>query len=231
MSVDLKELARCPLFSTLPLADLARIAGAARTMRLPAGQMIFHEGQPCEGFYVVVAGSVRVFKIGPDGRERILHIVRSPHSFAEAAMFGQGVYPAFAAAIESSRLMLIRRDAFLNELRERPRLAFGVFESLSTWMRRLVDQLDDETFLNARARLANYLLRAARRQGTGAASPCRVHLTEAKKDVASQLGMVPETFSRALADLESRGLIRMSGRRIDLLDLDAVETLLLSRNA
>jgi CRP-like cAMP-binding protein len=98
------------------------------------------------------------------------------------------------------------------------------------WMRRLVDQLDNETFLNARARLANYLLRTARRQGLTAAAPCRIHLSEAKKDVASQLGMVPETFSRALSDLESRGLIRIAGRRIDLLDLDALEALLLSKS-
>ncbi len=202
------------------------MAAASRAVGVCAGELVFREGAACEGFYFVSAGSVRLYKIGPDGRERTLHIVRPPHAFAEAAVFGMGSYPAFATAIEDSRLVFVRRGPFLDMLRARPETALRVLESLSGWMHQLLDQLENETFLNARAKLANYLLRAAHKQHAGPGS-ARIELSVPKKDVASQLGMAPETLSRALADLEARGLISSCGRAIDLRDSEALEALLL----
>ncbi|MHC4696995.1 MAG: Crp/Fnr family transcriptional regulator [Planctomycetota bacterium] len=226
MSKHTADLARCPLFASVVPDDLARIAQASRVVNVRAGGTVFREGQLCEAFYIVAKGKVRVYKIGPDGRERTLHVVHPPYAFAEAAMFGPRFFPAFAAAIEDSRLIRVQREPFLRLLRERPESALRVFESLSGWMHRLLDQLENETFLNARAKLTNYLLRQARQQSADGAPGC-VRLTESKKDIASQLGMAPETFSRALADLEARNLIRPSGRQVDLVDAEALESLLL----
>lgn len=226
MSGLASQLARCPLFGGLTPEELAQVAQASRVVTLQAGGMLFRDGSPCEGFYIVLKGGVRVFKLGPDGRERILHVVREGQSFAEAAMFGPGAYPAFAAAAEDSRLILVRREPFLRMLRAQPDTCLRLFESLGRWLRRLLDQLDSQTFLNARAKLANYLLREARRQNAGGPG-CRIELKQPKKDVASELGMVPETFSRALADLEQRGLVLASRRSVTLRDPQALEALLL----
>ncbi|HVP10374.1 MAG TPA: Crp/Fnr family transcriptional regulator [Phycisphaerae bacterium] len=220
------ELSRFPLFAGLTPDELTQAASGCRTVTVRAEEMLFREGDKCEGFYLVLSGGVRVFKLAPDGRERILHIARAGQSFAEAAMFGPGVYPAFAAATEDSRLILVRREPFVQMLREQPETCLRVFESLSRWLRRLLDQLESETFLNARAKLANYLLRETRRLSPGGRA-CRIDLSQPKKDVASQLGMAAETFSRALSDLEARAMIRVSGRRIDVQDADALEALLL----
>jgi CRP/FNR family transcriptional regulator, dissimilatory nitrate respiration regulator len=220
------ELSRFPLFAGLTPEELKQVAPACRTVTARAEETLFREGDPCEGFYLVLSGSIRVFKLAPDGRERILHIARPGQSFAEAAMFGPSVYPAFAAAAEDSRLILVRRDPFIQMLRKQPETCLRVFESLSRWLRRLLDQLESETFLNARAKLANFLLREARRITPGGRA-CRIELAQPKKDVASQLGMAAETFSRALADLEDRAMIRVSGRQIDVPDMLALESLLL----
>ncbi|HOW18445.1 MAG TPA: Crp/Fnr family transcriptional regulator [Phycisphaerae bacterium] len=221
------QLKSCPLFSQLTPTQIEDVARFSRLIRFQAGETIFRETQPCEGFYVVAGGTVRIYKIAPDGRERTLHVVRPPQSFAEAAMFAAQAYPAFAEAIEDSQVILVRRDPFLRMLREQPDCSLLLFESLSRWLHRLLEQLENETFLNARAKLASYLLREARRQTGRAAGTTRIELTLAKKDVASQLGMAPETFSRAQADLESRGLIRPAGRRIEIADIGALESLLL----
>ncbi len=230
MATIAAELGRCPLFSRLGPAELEQIANAARLRHVAAGEPVFWEGRPCEGFYVVSAGCIRLYKLAPDGRQRTLHLVRPPQSFAEAAMFGPGVYPASAEALEDSSLILVRRDPFLRLLREQPDAALRLFESLSLWLRRLLDQLETETFLNARAKLAGYLLREGRRCGC-TDGPCRIELVLPKKDIASQLGMAPETFSRAQADLEARGLIRPAGRHVDICDPGALERLLLGEDA
>jgi CRP/FNR family transcriptional regulator len=141
-------------------------------------------------------------------------------------MFHTGGYPAFAAAMEDSRLILIPREPFLRLLRGQPESSVRMFESLSTWMHRLLDQLETETFLNARAKLASYILRELRRRP---AEPgvSRIKLGAPKKEIASQLGMAPETFSRAQADLETSGLISVSGRSIEVADPPALEAVVL----
>lgn len=224
MGSAIDDIRRCPLFANLAAEAVARLARESRSLAVSAGEFVFREGQPCEGFYVLGAGAVRVFKLAPDGRERTLHIVRPPHAFAEAAVFGASVFPAFAAAMEDSRLVLVRREPFLRLLREEPDSAARMFESLSQWMHRLLDQLENETFLGARAKLASYLLREVRRQAPSAGPSARIRLSQPKKDIASLLGMAPETFSRAIADLEARGLIVPAGREIAIPDADALES-------
>jgi CRP/FNR family transcriptional regulator len=111
-------------------------------------------------------------------------------------------------------------------LREQPEASLKLFEALSRWLRQLVDQLENETFLNTRSKLANYLLREMRHQKS-APGRCTIQLPQAKKDVASQLGMAPESYSRAQGDLEEHGLIRATGRQIEILDAAKLEDLLL----
>jgi CRP/FNR family transcriptional regulator len=228
MASDLiHDLARCPLFGSLAAPELERIARSCRRVEAPSGGLIFREGEPFQGIYVLLAGCVRVFKIGPDGRERILHIIRPPSSFAEAVLFIGGPYPAFAAAIEDSRLILVRPEPIIALIREEPEASLRMLESLSRWIHRLLGQLENETFLNTRAKLAHFLLREARRLGCGQGS-YRFDLTVPKKDIASQLGMVPESFSRAQADLEARGLLKVSGKHVEIPDPASLEELLLS---
>jgi CRP/FNR family transcriptional regulator, dissimilatory nitrate respiration regulator len=217
-----EELRACPLFSGLGPDELEEIARNARTLRAASGTVIFREGQTSEGFYVVFEGCVRVFKMAPGGREHTLHVVRPPGSFAEAAIFAAGTYPAFAEALEDSRLAIVYREPFVRFLRERPDAAIRVIESLSRWLHRLLDKLESQTFLSARARLAAWLVREARRQGNSRGA-CEIDLPLAKKDLAGQLGMAPETYSRAQADLEDRRLIRAEGRRIRIADLAGLE--------
>jgi CRP/FNR family transcriptional regulator len=221
----MNELTACPLFQRLDSRQLQTIAAASRCHAVEAEQVIFREGQECTGFYVVATGAVSVFKLAPDGRRRILHVVRAPHAFAEAAIFGAGTYPAFAVALEASRLVHVPKESFLRVLRDEPEAALGIIESMSMWMHRLLDQLESETFLNARAKLAGYLLREAERQN-GGRIPGDITLPQPKKDVASQLGMAPETLSRAQSDLEGRSSIRVAGRRIEILDPAALDAVL-----
>lgn len=223
MESILDTLRATPIFGRLPADDLMRLASQVRPRKLVVDELVFREGEPCHGFYIVAEGGVRVYKISPDGRERTLHVMRPPHAFAEAAMFLPGGYPAFAVALEPSRVLMVPKAAFQSLLSSRPETAMSVFASLSTWLHRLLDQLENQTFLTARAKLAIFLAREAAHQGI-ATGPASLQLPDAKKTIASQLGMSPETLSRGLAELETRGLIRVDGKRVELTDVDALRT-------
>ncbi len=220
-------VSRCPAFSRLDAESLDLLARACRTRSLRGGALVFRDGDPADAMYSVVSGSVRVYKAAPDGRERTLHVVRPPHSFAEAALFAEGGYPAFAAALEATVLLVVPKAALLQVLTDRPASAQGLFRSLSEWLHRLLDELEVETFLNTRARVAAWLLREAEGQAAGAR---RVTLSQPRKEIAAELGMVPETLSRIQADLAQRGLIRAARRHVDILDRDGLRDVVFDRS-
>jgi CRP/FNR family transcriptional regulator len=196
-------------------------------MSVRGGTLVFRDGDPCEAMYAVISGSVRVYKVARDGRERTLHVVRPPHSFAEAALFSEGGYPAFAASVGPTVLLVVPGAALLHLLAERPASAQGLFRSLSEWLHRLLDELEVETFLNTRARVAAWLLREAEGQPRGSQ---RVPLTQPRKDIAGQLGMAPETLSRIQAELAERGLIRAARRHVDILDRAGLRDIIFDRS-
>jgi CRP/FNR family transcriptional regulator, dissimilatory nitrate respiration regulator len=220
-------IAGCPAFSMLDPESLRLVAAACRTRPVKRGAIIFRDGDPCDAMFAVVSGSVRVYKVARDGRERTLHIVRPPHSFAEAALFSEGGYPAFAAALDPTVLLVVPKTALLHVLVERPAAGLGLFQSLSQWLHRLLDELEVETFLNARARVAAWLLREIDHARTGSR---RVKLSQPRKEIASQLGMVPETLSRIQGELADRGLIRAARGHVDILDHNGLRDLILSRS-
>ena len=94
----------CPLFFGVSDADLQLLLAIIRKRNCLKGEVLFEEGVEAKGFYIVAAGKVKVFKLSPDGRERILHVVQAGQSFAEAAIFDDGRYPAFAETLQNSSL-------------------------------------------------------------------------------------------------------------------------------
>ena len=224
MAVAPEALARCPLFASLDARHLAVLAASCQERSFSKGAALFREGDPAEGFFIVSSGAVRVFKIASDGRERTLHVIYPPHAFAEVAVFDAQGYPAFASALSDTRVVLVPRRPFLALLDEQPGAARQLIQSLSHWMHRLLDQLEAEAFLNARARVATWLLRELDRQGAGARS---VPLAQSRKDLALQLGVAPETFSRIQGELEEKGAIRAGRGQIEVLDRDALRDAIL----
>jgi len=103
MSTEL--LKRCPLFAGLKEEDLKRIRAVALLKQVGKKQILFGEGEEARGFYVILSGKVKLYKISPEGKEQILHVVSAPDAFAEAALFLEGSYPAFAEALADSQLL------------------------------------------------------------------------------------------------------------------------------
>src|SRR5262245_21718034 len=94
---DLKpDLAALPHFRDLPPERRAKVAALARLVEVAAGEDVFREGQRCDGFYSVKEGLVRIYKRAPDGRDQVIHLIGPGHTFAEAALFHFGIFPASA---------------------------------------------------------------------------------------------------------------------------------------
>jgi len=212
-------LKNIPLFAGLSEADLDALQQIARVRECPRGELLFSEGERAEGFFIVLDGKVKVYKLSSEGKERILHVVHPGGTFAEAAIFGNGLYPAYAEPLLASRLLFIPKESFLALLAANGRIAINMIAGLSRFLRQFAQQIEELTFKDVPSRLASYLLDLAKGRRT------TVELPISKSQLASNLGTVSETFSRTLRKLSDDDLIRVDGKRGEILDVERLEEL------
>lgn len=208
-----------PFFSGLSDSDLDALMGISRIREHPRGELLFSDGEEATGFFVVLDGKVKVYKLSPDGKERILHIIQPGGTFAEAAIFGNGLYPAYAEPLQHSKLLFLPKEGFLGLLMDNGRIAINMIAGLSKFLRQFASQIEDLTFKDVPSRLARYLMVLSK--GTKKV----VELPISKSQLASNLGTVSETLSRTLRKLSEDDLITVAGKTVEILDFERLEEL------
>jgi CRP-like cAMP-binding protein len=209
------------LFNGLPDDQLDAIRQIALEKQFRKGQRIFSEGDETKGFFIVVTGRVKVYKVSLEGKEQILHIFEAGQSFGEATIFTGRQLPANAEALAPSRLLFFPRSAFVDLVTGNPSLALNLLAIMSSKLRQFAAQIESLSLKEIPARLASYLIFLAKEQGTTDA----VSLNVSKGQLASLLGTIPETLSRIFAKLSGQRLIRVEGSRITLLNRQGLEDL------
>lgn len=210
-----------PLFQGLPRDQLHKLAAIAVVRDVENGEIIFTEGEEADGFYVVITGRVKIYKMSMEGKEQILHIFDPPEPFGEVAVFAGIQFPAYAQAILKSSLLFFPREAFIKLISDNPSLGLNMLAVLSIRLRQFTAQIEYLSLKEVPARLASYLVLLSEEQH----GRSRVTLPISKGQLASLLGTIPETLSRILSKMSSHGLIRVDGRRIELLDITGISTL------
>ena len=213
-------LQRCRLFSNVPEASFQRLAVMARIRSYEKGRTIFREGDPCPGAFIVGEGLVRVYKIAPNGKEHVLHMVDPGETFAEVAAMGPFSCPANAQAAVPSICALLPLEPFRKALESDHDLCLGMMAGLTLWVRHLVGLMGDVVLRDAAGRVARYLLQQSPdREGLDQGNTVR--WPALKRHVANHLNLTSETFSRTLRRLAQAGLIAESGNnRVELLDVE-----------
>src|SRR4030043_218600 len=156
MSIEL--LRRCPLFAGLKEEDLKKIRAKAYLKKVGKREVLFSDGEEAKGFFVILSGKVKLYKISPEGKEQILHVVSAPDAFAEAALFLEGSYPAFAEALVDSQLVFFRKRDFIQLVEKNPQLSINMIVSLSHFLRRFASLIEELSLKEVSARVAKYLI-------------------------------------------------------------------------
>jgi len=209
-------------FANLSEDDLRLIRPAAKRISQPRNTVVFHEGEPCHGFYIVESGAIKLYKESADAREHVLHVALPGDCFGEAALFLGTGYPASASAVKDSSLILLRKNEFLEILRRNSGVAFSLMASMAAWAHRLVQSIELLTLKDAGSRFAAYILS---KTPPNARNGTVVDLGITKQVLASHLGITGETLSRLLARFEADGVITVQGRTIKLDSVEKLEEL------
>jgi len=218
-----QTLAKVPIFSGLTEGELAFLLQRAVPRHYAAGEIVFGEGEPCLGMYVVESGHIRIFKSSSGGREHVLSVDGPGSSVAELPVFDGGTYPASAAAVDDATLLFVSKQDFHALCLAHPQVALKVLRVVGTRLRRLVGIIEELSFTTVRHRLASFLLRLAQKEGKRAGEGIQVALPASNQELASQIGTVRELVSRNLSRLQAEGMLQLDGRHVLILDLKALE--------
>ncbi len=196
-------------------AALQKLMESAVQRSVAAGTILFMEGEPVRGFYLVETGHVKISRHAQDGREHILHLLGEGDSFNEVAALDGGPNPATATAHSDAVVYCILRDELRKIVHENPDLAWAMIETISRRARHLVGMVQDLSMRSVKGRLANLLLDQAEANETDA-----VPRMLTQEEMASRLGTVREMVGRALRGLASDGIIEFDRHRIVVLDVE-----------
>lgn len=213
------------LFSGLKDPDLAELATITVRRKFKKGESLFGEGDAATGFYLLVTGSIKLCRMAQDGREKVLHFVRPGETFAEAAFFGEGTYPAEARATEPGEVLYLPKEGFQQLMARNPGFSLNLVASLSLMLRRFVRQIEELSFADVTSRLASFLLRRVDEKSTTYGGVTYVELGIKKGEIASRLGTANETISRTFKKMKEEGIIEVQGNRVVIHQMEKLQKL------
>lgn len=209
-------LQNLPLVQMLSDEDRRQVFSSGHEHTLAKGEILFHEGDPAESLCALISGRIKLVRYSPRGKELLLHLVPPGASFAEAALFGSGGYPATAEAVETSVVWCLPRAQLVRILRENPEIGIAMIASVSAWTRTLAGKLEMLTQRRVEERLALFLMSRAGRRDVEPGTV--IELGQPKHLVAAECGTGPEVLSRTFKRLEEDEIIKTGTTTVTILD-------------
>lgn len=191
-----------PLFGAMSSQAGQDLVGNTAPRHYEKGATLFLQGETAAAFFIVLEGWVKIYRTTPDGLEVVLHVFTKGETFAEAAIFLGGRYPASGETVSPSRLLRVDGSTFRARIEERPALAMAMLASASYSLKFLVEQIEQIKVRSAPQRIADFMVRMTEvRKGAAV-----IEFPFEKGLLANRLGMKPESFSRALGQLRVHGV-------------------------
>ncbi|QXL84976.1 Crp/Fnr family transcriptional regulator [Comamonas sp. NLF-1-9] len=210
-------LSQLPLFAGLSEPELAQLAAATQRHSLAPAETIVRRGERCSGMYFVIYGSVQLVYNAASGSERTVRLLAAGASFGEAALFSGREHIVTATALADTLVLQVPQAVLRGLVAGNNQVAQRMIARLSEQLYMAIADFGAFTTHSGPQRLIGYLLREST-----ASAGLPFTLDVSKRTIASRLNLTPAHFSRILHDLSERGLIRVNGREILVLDEPAL---------
>jgi CRP/FNR family transcriptional regulator len=210
------------LFDSLKENQLKIVAGFCSIVKIKKNDHLFFEGDEASAFYHIVSGSVKIYKISPQGNEHIIEIHDDGNLVAEAAIFDRKTYPAYCQALTDAIFIKIPRNEFIELIGKNPEISLKIIHSYSKRLRHFVSLVEKLSMHDIKSRLARYLID----NSTKFNNEHICILTLPKKELASVLGTIPETLSRTFRFFKKENMISEEKDRIIIHNIKKFKSLL-----
>jgi CRP/FNR family transcriptional regulator len=196
-------------FDDLPETMLQEISTHTHLREYQRGDVLFWEGDPCEGLHIVSQGSAKIFRLSPQGRQYIVRILQEGDTFAEVPAFDGSPNPINVEALEDCSVWVINAEMLRGLIVTHPQFAQKVLGNFGRMLRGMVHKVSEMAFYQVTHRLARLIAEISEEKSTP-------HWTQ--EQLAARLGTVREVVARSLKELERSGAIKIEDRRIQIAD-------------
>ena len=211
-------------FGSLPANAQAHLLAAGRTGRWSRGELLFHPDDPAETVYLLMTGSVRLYRLGSSAREVTLDVHGPGALLGVAALTPGSVYDMYAEAVDDSEALCLGQELLSRAAQTSPAISVALTEQMTRQLRGVQERLSGLVFLEVSQRLALALLALAEREGEWSASgTLALRDRVSHQDLAHIVGSTRETITKLLGDFRNRGLLDLGYRRIILTDQKGLE--------
>ncbi len=218
-----ETLQRVPFFAVLRSEELKALARHCVIRHIAKDELLFAEGDPCEGLFVVQEGAIKLFKMADTGREQVLVIERAGSTVAELPLFDGGNFPTAASAVEDSTLLFLPKRVFLDLCRRNSEVAFAVIRTLAWRFRYITSLVEELSLKEVSHRLARFLRDRAVRSGVRTKRGVEFPLEETNQEIGAEIGTVRDLVSRNLRQFVDLGIIKMERRKVIVLNMAELE--------
>jgi len=212
----LSLLQSVPIFSELSPSDLNKIAERMIQRTYTKGQMILLEDDLGQTFFVIAGGSVKITRLSDDGREVILAMLGESDFFGEMSLLDGAGRSANVVALDSSEVLTLARNDFLEILQEYPKISISLLEELTQRIRKSDQQIESLSLSDVEQRIGITLIRLAEELGTIKHGTVKINNLPYQQDIANMAGTSRETVSRTFKLLEEKGLVAREGRNLTI---------------
>jgi CRP/FNR family transcriptional regulator, cyclic AMP receptor protein len=217
---DDETLARATIFRGVEPDATDVFPKRLRPLHFPRRQVIFSEGEPSRCLYIILSGKVKIGRYSSDGREKLLSVLGPADMFGESSIFDLAPYPSNATAVTEVRAVSIDRDTLHAWIARRPDIAEQLLADMARRLRHTSNDFTDHMFTDVPGRVAKQLLRLGRQFGVQERGRLRVVHDLTQDEIAGLAGSSRETVNKALAVLARRGLIRVEGKSVLIINAD-----------
>ncbi len=206
----IKTLKNNEYFDDLPESILREISKHMHLREYQRGDVLFWEGDPCDGLNIVQQGSAKIFRISLQGRQYIVRILQEGDTFAEVPAFDGETNPVNVEALEVCRVWVIDSEMLRGLVQAHPQFAQKVLVNFGRMLRGMVRMVSEMAFYQVTHRLARLIADEL---------PQEKNLPQwTQEQIAARLGTVREVVARSLKELERSGAIKIEDRRIHVAD-------------
>ena len=217
---DIDIIRQTAIFGGLSRSNLERLLDDAAVKPVNRGETLFLQGDPAGAFYVALEGWVKIYRMTPAGEEAIVGVFTRGQSFAEAAAFTKGAYPASGEAVTDGRILIVSARHLFERITESPEIGLSMLASTSAHLHMLVHQIEQLKAHTGAQRVAEFLLQLCSHEEENS---CMIALPYDKALIAGRLGMKPESLSRAFQRLKEFG-VRIDQNRASVRDINRLRS-------
>lgn len=214
LSISIESLlAHVPLFNGLTPEEMARVARSSYEINAQKGEIIFHRGAACTGFYILVYGQVKLSFTSAQGNEKIVEVLQQGQSFGKEVMFLDKPHLLSAQTLSDSLVLHVSKASIFEEMARNHDFARKMMARMAMRLHQLMTDVESYSLHSGKQRIIAYLIGELDENQLDATDVV-IELAINKGIIASRLNLTQEHFSRILHELTGLGLIAVEGKKI-----------------